>query len=308
VAVVGIGWTPNSPTERQGLLCEMTDTSLPHAFLRSLLLNEGDEEVPPSSGGGFGGGEFDPKVFWSVNAFIVVLLIGSCAWCYCYGGGKAFCLGSMNRTQSDQEYQRAVLQRRQREAEQTKDSPEKRKRKLAQSFQRNQVGMIVQEGDIIESADDDREDNIAALPSSAGDESNAIDKVSGPQNAMENNNNTSQVSSSSVFGPIGADVEAGLQGYLRLRHESDPARNVPNICAICLGEYELGEKVVWSSNRSCLHAFHAACIVDWLTKMQDGTPCPCCRQSFTDLEEYRKERRITWQAGAAFNPRAIAFR
>jgi hypothetical protein len=142
VAVVGIGWTPNSPTERQGLLCEMTDTSLPHAFLRNLLLNEGDEEVPPSSGGGFGGGEFDHKVFWSVNAFIVVLLIGSCAWCYCYGGGKAFCLGSMNRTQSDQEYQRAVLQRRQREAEQTKDSPEKRKRKLAQSFQRNQVGMV----------------------------------------------------------------------------------------------------------------------------------------------------------------------
>lgn len=116
-------------------------------------------------------------------------------------------------------------------------------------------------------------------------------------------------SEASPYGPGGADLEAGSQGYLMLRHKSlKSPRYVPNCCAICLCEYEMGEKVVWSSNEGCPHAFHSECIVDWLTKMQDGTPCPCCRQSFTDLEEYRKERKITWRAGHTFNPSALTFR
>lgn len=74
-------------------------------------------------------------------------------------------------------------------------------------------------------------------------------------------------------------------------------RRVPNCCAICLGPYEVNEKVVWSFNNSksvtsshdainisgCKHAFHYDCMIDWLIKVQEGTPCPCCRQEFTDL-------------------------
>ena len=102
------------------------------------------------------------------------------------------------------------------------------------------------------------------------------------------------------------DVEAPT-GSLRLRLEDGKTTTVPNCCAICLGDYQVGETVVWSSNE-CPHAFHRECIIDWLTKMQEGTPCPCCRQDFTDLDEYRRQRRITWRAGATFHPGSIVLR
>ena len=60
---------------------------------------------------------------------------------------------------------------------------------------------------------------------------------------------------------------------------------VPNCCAICLESYRVGEKVAWSTNVSCSHAFHRSCIVEYLVTMKDGngTPCPICRQPFTTL-------------------------
>lgn len=48
-------------------------------------------------------------------------------------------------------------------------------------------------------------------------------------------------------------------------------------CAICLDEYEPGDRICRSFNRRCNHVFHHACILDWL--MHDDT-CPCCRQGF----------------------------
>ena len=107
------------------------------------------------------------------------------------------------------------------------------------------------------------------------------------------------------------EEEDASNGFLQLT----AARRVPNCCAVCLSGYEAGEKVVWSSNRKCRHAFHRDCIVDWFVKMPDdgssslmATPCPCCRRNFTDLEAYRREKRIRWGAEYAFNPSFITFR
>ena len=97
-------------------------------------------------------------------------------------------------------------------------------------------------------------------------------------------------------------LEEGEVRYLWIGGRNDPSvspsppsrRRVPNCCAICLGPYEVNETVVWScchtntnvngtSNSGCNHAFHHDCMIDWLIKVRDGTPCPCCRQEFTDL-------------------------
>jgi Ring finger domain len=105
--------------------------------------------------------------------------------------------------------------------------------------------------------------------------------------------------------------EDASNGFLQLT----ATRRVPNCCAVCLSGYEVGEKVAWSPNRKCRHAFHRDCIVDWFVKMPDdgtssgiSTPCPCCRRDFTDLEAYRREKRIRWGAEYAFNPSFITFR
>jgi hypothetical protein len=102
---------------------------------------------------------------------------------------------------------------------------------------------------------------------------------------------------------IDAEAESG---YLSL---SEQQRTVPNCCAVCLCSYEEGESLVWSSNKLCQHAFHEECIIDWLVKMQDGTPCPCCRQPFTDLVQPQKKKKvISWEPGRSLDPSVIRLR
>jgi hypothetical protein len=97
-------------------------------------------------------------------------------------------------------------------------------------------------------------------------------------------------------------------GFLQLRspngicHERLP---VPNLCAICLGHYQVGDAVVWS-RLQCPHVFHQECILDWFINVNAtghtrGTPCPCCRQEFTDLEAVRLARKITWEPDRTMN-------
>jgi hypothetical protein len=77
-------------------------------------------------------------------------------------------------------------------------------------------------------------------------------------------------------------------------------RAVPIFCAVCLMEYEVAERVCWSSNTECTHVFHEDCIVQWLVSsgrtkskrrwfpdnpsekrlMCYELECPCCRQEF----------------------------
>lgn len=85
-----------------------------------------------------------------------------------------------------------------------------------------------------------------------------------------------------VMNAVECHVETGAPAYIKLRTASGK-RTVPNCCAVCLCTYKEGETIVWSSNGNCQHAFHNECVMEWLIKMQNGTPCPCCRQEFTDL-------------------------
>jgi hypothetical protein len=89
--------------------------------------------------------------------------------------------------------------------------------------------------------------------------------------------------------------EADLyQGSLILPRTGEQTTSVPNCCIICLDEYKSGDIVVWSHNEDCHHAFHRACVVKYFVKMQkklDGTPCPCCRSNFTDLEVEKRKRK-----------------
>jgi len=82
--------------------------------------------------------------------------------------------------------------------------------------------------------------------------------------------------------------------------EKAERRRVPIFCAVCLQEFEDGERVAWSANSDCSHVFHEDCIVRWLvslgrtkakTQRFSDEPtesqllgydmeCPCCRQDF----------------------------
>ena len=71
--------------------------------------------------------------------------------------------------------------------------------------------------------------------------------------------------------------------------------SVANCCIICLDQYKKGDQVVWACTGSeCPHAFHQKCIVKYFLKIQKkvaGTPCPCCRRDFTDLEVEKRQRK-----------------
>jgi hypothetical protein len=55
-------------------------------------------------------------------------------------------------------------------------------------------------------------------------------------------------------------------------------RKVDAECSICIMEYDVGDEVVWSTRRSCRHAFHSDCILLWLSKGKKR--CPICRHFF----------------------------
>jgi len=157
--------------------------------------------------------------------------------------------------------------------------------------------ITVPDGDVIEGVEDDKED--APLPAEV-DPSNSVeaDNSLDLEVGMSAHDETTSIDEDDCY------VEECGACYLMLTCK----RQVPNCCAICLSPYDVGDAVVWSSNKACKHAFHAQCMVDYFTKMQDGTPCPCCRQEFTDLDAQTKNpKRITWAPGS-FDPNTIALR
>ncbi len=62
--------------------------------------------------------------------------------------------------------------------------------------------------------------------------------------------------------------------------EQQVAESISNsvqICNICLEEYKVGEKIGWSKNDECYHAFHKDCIIEWLANHDE---CPICRNKY----------------------------
>ena len=165
------------------------------------------------------------------------------------------------------------------------------------------IEQIVESGDFVE----DVSSSECAAPTTQEEHGTATQEAAAQQehdaamNAMENGEKFSggiqrdhenvdhNTSSITVDQGLPVETDCSAPGYIMLRGK----RMVPNCCAVCLGCYEQGESVVWSSNRECQHAFHEECVIEWFFKMQNGTPCPCCRQEFTDLDEHKpntKER------------------
>lgn len=67
---------------------------------------------------------------------------------------------------------------------------------------------------------------------------------------------------------------------------ADVRRVLLDKCPICLDTYSAGEKVAYSSNRNCVHAFHESCILSWMLPQASGSQqCPCCRQTFLCLQD-----------------------
>ena len=86
----------------------------------------------------------------------------------------------------------------------------------------------------------------------------------------------------------GADLELGRDEELVTAHarflclpvtdNHGNLRKVDAECSICIMEYNVGDEVVWSTRRSCRHAFHSDCILLWLSKGKKR--CPICRHFF----------------------------
>ena len=91
---------------------------------------------------------FDPVVFWGVNAFLGVMLLVACGCCVVCGKNNHWnywlTITNMHerRRQTDVDYQRQLRQQNETQEARKVDTPAVRKQKLLQSFQRHHVSMV----------------------------------------------------------------------------------------------------------------------------------------------------------------------
>ncbi len=92
----------------------------------------------------------------------------------------------------------------------------------------------------------------------------------------------------SLIGPV-AKLTAELK-------EENTAEGVDGVCAICYGDFEIGEEVAYSDacvmtredKTSSRHIYHKGCMIQWVKGRQDqygrgrAVPCPHCRKTISD--------------------------
>ncbi|CAB9499915.1 NADPH Oxidase [Seminavis robusta] len=82
------------------------------------------------------------------------------------------------------------------------------------------------------------------------------------------------------------DQDAADHGPVALVEADKNFRLVTEDCAICMHPYHAGERIVWSSNPSCIHCYHFACLQAWMEPWDARSKrCPCCRQSFVNPQQ-----------------------
>uniref|UniRef100_A0A6V2DJT5 RING-type domain-containing protein n=1 Tax=Ditylum brightwellii TaxID=49249 RepID=A0A6V2DJT5_9STRA len=206
----------------------------------------------------------DMKYFWIANAILVVGVASILIWCCCNRWKDAISEWThVTGRNTDYLYAARVARRQEEEKERNQESPEERKLRLMKCFADNGVVMEINKDSFLENELTDVEKGASF------DSADVVDTV-------DNNNDLDSVAS-------------GAQAVIIPTGVINGNRVIPNCCAVCLCSYDVGDKLVWSSNLNCSHAFHEECIVDWLIKMQEGTPCPCCRQEFTNLPDRSKK-------------------
>ena len=105
------------------------------------------------------------------------------------------------------------------------------------------------------------------------------------------------------------DVQLYIRLPIQASHKCDKGQRVVEAhCAICFSNYEPGEKVAWSGEEHCKHAFHYDCIMPWLSNGKKR--CPVCRHWFVPgariedqkqdlLEEQEEQTRRQQQASSS---------
>lgn len=69
------------------------------------------------------------------------------------------------------------------------------------------------------------------------------------------------------------------QEYLCSNSRSFVRGDADQTCAICLGGYESGDKILQTS--CCLHLFHTKCMQKWI---HESNSCPMCRTEMLECE------------------------